>query len=396
VLGKTGAFVRLASLADKSLVHREPAGRFRLLDTVREYALGRLAAQPAELADAQFRHAVHYVELVEAANAELFGSGERDALIRLELEHGNLQAAFAFAIESGNAELAVRLAAASRQFWYVHGHFAEGLAAIEATLELAPGVEPRLQASILNGAGMLAAEQGDYEGAWKWWQECAGLARRLGEAGLLGCALANQGRLAWFDGDFEKARRLYEESLLTNPGEDRSVAISTGNLALIAAAQGDRERALELANETLAIVERTDSPRLLANARLTLGRVLLECGELELAAARLAEALAAKVELDDRAGLGETLDVVGELSAARGEGREAATIFGAASAVRAFFGVIQTPELEAGYQRYTALAREQAGEAAFRRAFAKGAELRVSEAVARGLATIPERETARA
>jgi predicted ATPase/DNA-binding SARP family transcriptional activator len=385
---------RLGSLADKSLVRRETGDRFRLLDTVHEYAARRLGEDPAEREEAERRHAGYYADLVESADAGLYGPDQRDALDRLEVEHGNIRVALAFAIGAPDGELALRLALASHRFCFLHGHFAEGLAALEAALEVAPDADPNVQASLCNAAGMLAAEQGEYEGARRWWERCADLADRQGNAALLGCSLANQGRLAWFDGDLESARGFYERSLETNPADDIAVAVSRGNLALIAAARHDLERALELATETLAIAESVESPRLLANARLTLGRVLLERGEAEQAAAVLRPALESKLEIDDRAGFAECLDVIGELCVARGRDREAATVFGAAAAVRASFGVLQSPELHADYVRYSERAREQAGARAFDRAYDKGAALGVPEAMALGVAAASGAEPA--
>jgi len=390
VLGSP-SIARVGSLADKSLVRSEAGDRFRLLDTVREYASRRLAEDPGEREEAERRQARYYADLVESADANLYGPGQKDALDRLEVERGNIRAALALAIGTRDGELALRLALASHRFCFLHGHFAEGLAALEAALEIAPDAEPDAQASMCNAAGMLAAEQGEYEVARLWWERCADLALRHENAGLLGCSLANQGRLAWFDGDLERAQELYERSLETNPRDDIAVAVSRGNLALIAAARHDHQRALELATETLAIAEGVESPRLLANARLTLGRVLLERGEAERAAAMLGPALESKLATDDRAGFAECLDVIGELCVARGQGRQAATIFGAAAAVRASFGVLQSPELNEGYARYAALARDQAGGRAFDRAYDKGAALGVAEAMALGVAAASSR-----
>ena len=108
----------------------------------------------------------------------------------------------------------------------------------------------------------------------------------------------------------------------------------------------------------------------------------------------LRRALESKLETDDRAGFAECLDVIGELCVARGQVREAATVFGAAAAVRATFGVLQSPELHADYVRYSARAREQAGARAFDRAYEKGAALGVPEAMALGVAAASSAEPA--
>jgi predicted ATPase/DNA-binding SARP family transcriptional activator len=381
---------RLGSLADKSLVRREPGNRFRLLDTVREYALERLAHDPPELAAARRRHALHYSELVEAADGKLDGPAEREALAELELEHGNIAAAFSFAVGANDAELALRLALASRRFWNAHSHLAEGLAALQAALELAPAADPVTQALILNSAGILAAEQGDYAEARRSWERCVDLGRRLRDDERLACALSNLARLAMFEGELDSAWTLCEQALETAPREKFVSSVIRQNLALIASVRGDLDRARELAEEACSIM-RAPSPRMVADAKLILGRVLLEQRELDLASQVLEETLASKLETDDRSAFADCLDVVGELCAARGEGEEAARIFGAATSVRATFGATQSPELTAGYLRYVELAREEAGEAAFAHAFEGGMALAMREAMARGLEAVSGR-----
>ena len=115
----------LQSLVDKSLVTREgrEEPRFAMLELVREYALERLAAS-GDADDVARRHLAHYLELAATAEKQLVGEAQANWLERLEQEHGNLRAAIAFALESGDGASAVRLVAALRRFWQIHGHLA--------------------------------------------------------------------------------------------------------------------------------------------------------------------------------------------------------------------------------------------------------------------------------
>src|SRR5207245_9976014 len=96
-----------------------------MLETVREYALERFA-ESAEEDVLRRRHLSYLVALAEEAEPQLEAGQQREWLQRLEAELGNVRGALAFALEAGEAERALRLAAALRRFWQVHGHLAEG------------------------------------------------------------------------------------------------------------------------------------------------------------------------------------------------------------------------------------------------------------------------------
>ncbi|WP_419994363.1 AfsR/SARP family transcriptional regulator [Streptomyces boninensis] len=115
----------LGSLVDKSLVIAAPTAsgemRYRLLETVREYAGERLAAVPAE-ADAApdataARHLTYYRELARTADPQLRGSAQREWLDRLQLEHDNLRAALRRAIVTGDEQEALSLVHSLMWFW---------------------------------------------------------------------------------------------------------------------------------------------------------------------------------------------------------------------------------------------------------------------------------------
>ena len=116
----------LGALVDNSLVRPETRGgepRFALLETVREYALERLA--DGGWAEAHDRHAAYFLALAEPAAAELQGQGQLAWLDRLESEHDNLRAAMSWLVDQGAIEQAIRLLSATWRFWWLHGHAAE-------------------------------------------------------------------------------------------------------------------------------------------------------------------------------------------------------------------------------------------------------------------------------
>ncbi|MEW1841566.1 BTAD domain-containing putative transcriptional regulator [Nonomuraea angiospora] len=108
----------LAGLVDKSLVEAHD-GRYRMLETVREYCAERLA-ETGEREECLRAHAECFTALAEAADPDLRGPGQLDRLARLDAEHGNLLAALGWAV-TADPPLAARLIAALSWFWWLRG-----------------------------------------------------------------------------------------------------------------------------------------------------------------------------------------------------------------------------------------------------------------------------------
>jgi predicted ATPase len=113
----------LSKLVDRSLVVAE-AGRYRMLEPIRQYARERLE-ESGETESLQARHAGYYLGLAERVKPELVGPEPATWLARLERETGNLRAALSWALEEGSGdervETGLRLATALARFWDTHG-----------------------------------------------------------------------------------------------------------------------------------------------------------------------------------------------------------------------------------------------------------------------------------
>jgi predicted ATPase len=139
----TDVFELLASLVDKSLLQQQelPRGepRFRMLETLHEYAREQLAASGEAPALAE-RQATYFVELAERAEPELRQAQQQDWFRRLGADHDNLRAALNWSLDcetdgadEENAQharttLGARLAGALGHFWFAGGYHAEGRA----------------------------------------------------------------------------------------------------------------------------------------------------------------------------------------------------------------------------------------------------------------------------
>jgi predicted ATPase/DNA-binding CsgD family transcriptional regulator len=179
----------LESLLNKNLLFQEegPAGepRFYMLETIHEYARARLE-ESGEREALQRRHAEYFVGLAERAELDLHGVTPGYWYRQLRAEHDNLQTALAWSLGSAASnilELGLRLVGALCGFWYYGGHSAEGLRWTQRALDGAEGAPSALRARVLNGAGRLAYQRGDFEQGKKWNRESLTLYRKL-EIGL--------------------------------------------------------------------------------------------------------------------------------------------------------------------------------------------------------------------
>ena len=209
----------LGSLVDKSLVQAEPMGsnlRYRLLETIRQYAAERLSER-GEDDSVRKDHAEFFLELVEATAPHIRGFEQRMWLERLEAEHDNLREAVAhFIFRARAAEQALRIAVALRDFWILCGHLTEGIDAVERALELAGNdCSPALRAGALIASGWLNSEITDFEPAETQLTEGLELAKTLGKPALALTALLELTWIARWQGNFKRAIQLAQECVIS-------------------------------------------------------------------------------------------------------------------------------------------------------------------------------------
>ena len=184
---------RLLALAEQSLISpdlradavlagsHDGTVRFRLLETIRTFALGELRAEGRE-DEVRRRHAEAYLRLAEAAAPHMPSLDQAPWLDRLALDQANLRAAVSWAVEAGEVEVALRLVAALWRFWQLDGHLAEGQALAEAALAM-PGadVPTAWRLGAVTAAGGIAYWQARRDDAIRFYREERDLATALGD-----------------------------------------------------------------------------------------------------------------------------------------------------------------------------------------------------------------------
>jgi predicted ATPase/DNA-binding SARP family transcriptional activator len=266
----------LGALVDKSLLVLGPDGRYRMLETIREYGLERLA-EAGEAESLRRSIAAHLLALAREAEPHLRRAEQLDWMARLREEHDNLHASLRAALAAGDRLTAVALVANLGWYWWLCGHRSEGAALCAEALAL-DGPVDRQELAL---AYTLAALNG-VEGPM----------------------------------DFAEVRDSFNRALeIAEPHRDGHPGLRMLSLvsALYQTRKADAERA------AAAIAEDPD-PWLRAIAKMIIGQVRLNFGEpAEVAEADLRVALDGFRAVGDRWGIGFTLSALADLTAARGD-----------------------------------------------------------------------------
>ncbi|MGH2375703.1 MAG: ATP-binding protein [bacterium] len=382
----------VARLADKSLVVVEEHGgetRYRMLETIREYAANDLhasgEADPVRTAHLEFFEAL-------ARDAYDFTEAQRRAwLNRLEVEHDNLRAALQWSQESGDrvpstAKTGLRLAISMARFWEVRGFLREGREHLEALLTLpANGAPSAERATALNWRGRLALFQNDYGPARAACEEAAALFRTLGDRLGLARTLRNLGPIVLNEGAYQRARALYEEDLrLSRELQDEtSIAVAMTNIGLAARCQGEYDLARAVLEECL---ERFDKLRISkAYPLIHLGVVHYCQGNFGQASRVLKAGLAIFAADRNRRLVAEGLVYLAGVASAAGQPRRAATLCAAAETLYDEVGATVWPVNRPIYDRALEDARQRLGGRGYEEAWATGREMTLEQGVAYAL-----------
>jgi predicted ATPase/DNA-binding CsgD family transcriptional regulator len=329
----------ITGLADKSLVITEPVVRgqvrYRMLDTIREYATARLAeAGEAELMHRRFRA----YTVSETENLSMMGmaqvlapwSARVDALMRFDAETANVQQVLGRALADGDIESGLRICVAMRAGWIPKGSFAEGAGWMDAFLRADRcGLSDDVLGSALVGRAQLAMAT-DPDAARGFAIE--GLALCTSDAARFWAASALNllAEVALHSRDLDEAVARAEEAMATaRPAGDRwNEGYAAGTLAATAAFRGDLASARELAEKALEITYEIDQQWGAARALLGLGDLARLTGDLNQANQRYTDALAIVREINAKPEIARCLAGLGRIAISQGDLAAAGKYFG--------------------------------------------------------------------
>lgn len=427
-------FEGLSSLVDKNLIQRmdvfDSEARFTMLETIREYALERLAASGEESATRR-AHAAYCLVLAEEGNPELDSADRATWLARCDLEIDNFRSALDWLFGTKDLDWALRICTALFRFWEMREHLTEGRARLETVVQLAGTEYVRERAKLNVFLGALATPQGDFAAAKAFIEKSLSLYEQLNDHWGIAASLNAAGISARDRGDYESAQQDFERSLVywRSLSDQVATARCLHNLANVAKFRGDDARAQSALREATEIFERMNDrsgaawsinqqgdirreqgdvdaagghyERALSifraagdrwgvgRSQADLGYIYCEQGRYDEAREAYQEALQIFAELGHKRGIARALEGSACLAAARGQAERALKLAGAAEQLRRLIGSPLQQADQLKLDRNLSAAWESLDEAGAKRAWAEGSAMTTESAIQYSLEESP-------
>ncbi|MCD6029379.1 MAG: hypothetical protein K0S78_1553 [Thermomicrobiales bacterium] len=382
----------VATLVDMSLLQRtETAGetRFGMLETIREFALERLA-ESGEAETIAVRHVswcVHVAEDVRRSGRLSHGRG----LAALEAEHPNLRAALGWLLDHDETTLALHLAAQLAEFWLRHvQNWSEGQAWLERALAGDAGVPTVARAEALVGLSMLHWPQGKYGRASELLAEAEAIGLAVDDAGAVAYARLHQGYVALYRGEFALAAARAEEALTACAAIPQGFSCNGARWlqARTSLAQGENDRAAEFYAHLLVAASAQGDEISIANGHVGLAILAERRGEWDRMLAHYAEAAVVCRSIGDVSFAASSIDGAAAAAAALGRMDPAVRLIAAAAALHGAVPAAPTPDpIDPQHQKKVlAAAREALAAERFAAIWTAGSTVSLDEAIAEALA----------
>jgi predicted ATPase/class 3 adenylate cyclase len=435
-VGESEAMDGLLGLVNKSLVNveeQEGASRYRFLETIRQYAMEKLL-ESGEAVEARNCHLEFVLQIAEKSDQRMFGAESGEWLDQMELEHDNLRAALEWAA-SNDILKAMRLALGLGGFWtsrdynsearywcrtilersesladadehraklyamwgwtaVTTGNHKESRAAAEAGLPLARKAdEKRTIVHLLIILGLSSLFIGDMDVALQATEEALLLARQFGFKGELAMALTSQAQVNYFgtrDPALSK-KNLDEATALGNEaGFQWITSMSAYGAGRLAGHLGDIDTARAKFMESAEISKRFGNRRMVYSSRSEFAHVLREHGVFDEAYEIYKEVIPGWKDLGHRAAIAHELECIAYILIKREEPERAASLLGAAEALRQIIDTHMTQLEREEYEREVAALRAGMEERDFHATWEKGRAMTMDEAIELAVKTMEE------
>jgi predicted ATPase len=419
----------ISSLVNNSLIKQEELAdgqpRFRMLETIREYALEQLS-QSGKMPELQQRHADQYIGIIlNEARYGVMGPESTAWLNRLELEHDNIQSALEWCSQSSaGRELALSVLATLTWFWYRRGFFSEGREWTDRLLAASDNEPAAIRAAALQMSSRMAMWRGDLKNAvaratqgLTFWQrledeqkipmslmetavtlinvgsdqeahtllkEAETLFRENNISYFQAITLVHLGNASLGLGKPDEAREWLDRAhpVFREIGEPWGLSFVLNNLGEVARVQGNYEQAYGYYRESEALLRTTGDKGDLARLVHTLGYIAAHKGDLEQAEAQFRESLAMFRKLGNKRGIAECIAGLSSLRARQGKLQSAAKMLAAAESLLGASGAAWWPADRVEIERTRAILQSGMEEPAFRAAWAAGQSMLLDQAIA--------------
>jgi predicted ATPase/class 3 adenylate cyclase/tRNA A-37 threonylcarbamoyl transferase component Bud32 len=335
-VGGFAVFDLLGILVDKSLVQADDGAgarttiRFRLLETVRDYASAKLIGHgESEVDTARKAHRDHYLALAEASEAHLIGADQVEWLDRLEQEYDNLRIAFSYSLADPDPEPGLRLGAPLEIFWQYRGYGVEGASTLDAQLDR-PGAE---EPTVLRGRALVALGRllvttaGDYPTALSRGKEALAIGQRQGDDRLVAQASWVMATARLRQGQFDEVLDLIDRGLTVSRAlDDSHLAANFLNVRGQALEELGRDPHGSY-EESLRLFRQAGDRTRVAVVLNNIGVEEMAAGNLEVAGRHLDESLQLARELGDHQGVLYALQNLGLTTHLNGDDARARVMF---------------------------------------------------------------------
>jgi non-specific serine/threonine protein kinase len=382
----------LGRLVEKSLVVVEQISgaeetRYRLLETIRQYAIEKLAGA-GEARETRDRHLEFFARLAEFAEPKMFGWESPRWYRKLDEELDNIRTALEWATNSGKADVALHIDGSLVYFWFAHGlGGSEWHDRVHQALSRPEGKEPTLaRARALNGLGFMYWADVYPSDRRPELEEALHIGREMGDARTVATALRNLGLLENIEGNYTKARTYLEQSLeiwreMGPEGKTGSTwtMIFLGDVALT---NSNPAWARSLYEETVAFLRELGDLNFLAYSVRRLAQLYWYEGHYDEAIARLQESLKLNQDIADPRGVIACLAGFAAVAVAQEQLQRAAQLMGAVETQRASLGIrlLYMDKLE--YDRKLTVLQTKLDQQALEKSWEKGNRMSLDQALA--------------
>jgi tetratricopeptide (TPR) repeat protein len=344
----------LESLIDRSLVVFDGnARRYRLLETVRQYALDRLM-ESGEANGRRDLHTDHFLQISEVACAGLRGAEQGHLLELLDIEADNFRAALSWSlVDRNHAGRLARLSGSLTWYWHLRSRGEEGLRWAQLAIDRAEALDIEERAKLYYRTAVMEHSQTKLDGAHDNYTTSLALFEQIGNKIHAGWAQGNLAALSLEQNKPDQALSLAEVALATM----RCEGIKDGMAAVLyvhgeaALAMGDPARARLSLEESLALSEELGDSYAIARIYGSLGNLFKVEGDAVASRDYHAKCLRISLSIGQKGLVSATLDELAARECSAGEYERAYTIFAAAQSVRESAGLSLLPVNRADYER---------------------------------------------
>jgi len=427
VIGESEAIDGLMGLVNKSLVNveeQEHESRYRFLETIRQYAMEKLL-ESGEAVDARDHHLDYMLRIAGQTDERMFGAETQEWLDQMEAEHDNLRTAFEWAA-SNHPDRALKLANSLGGFWTVRDHISEARFWCQTILERTkslPDVDAeRARVCVVLGwmsvtsgehkSGRAAAEQaialgrktndamtvgraygilaltsiflGDFPTAHHAAVEGESLAREQGRKSELAFILSIRAQMEYFSrNDLPQAKAYLEEAaqLAREEGFRWASSFLAIGMAHTAAFLGDIETARAGFRESGEIARKMGNKRIFYSSQSELAHVLRERGEFDEPLSIYKDLLPRWRDLGHRAAVAHELECIAYILFRKEEPERAATLLGAADALRTLIDSVMTNAEHEEYEKEIAALRAGMNDVEFQKHWNNGRAMTMEHAI---------------